>query len=94
MRSASRSTRRAMIDGAVVLVLLLLIAVHGVGGGQPAFNGSWRSNNPLQTGMNPPRRVTFGGNDTVVLGLGVGVEGQDVQHAAVAIYASGRLTHL
>lgn len=69
---------QTMLIGAVVLVLLLLIAFHGVGGDQPSLSGLWRSNDPVQIGMNPPRTITFSGNDTVVLGLGVGVAGQEM----------------
>jgi len=54
----------------------------------------WRSNDPVQTGMNPPRRVTFSDNDTVVLGLGVGVGGQDVQDTPPLRYTRPDASHI
>jgi len=80
---------------AVVIVLALAVTLHGGGsGGQSSLDGSWRSNDPVQSGMNPPRTITFSANDTVVLGQPEGAGGQSVQDTPPLHYTRPDASHI
>jgi len=90
--------RRAAIVGvvAVVIVLALAVALRGGGGSgsQASLDGSWRSNDPVQNGINPPRTITFSGADTVVLGQPVGLGGRSVQDTPPLHYTRPDASHI